>query len=368
MTDIENEEKTRLNESALGECGEPMGMGMPAEPVDQGNPVTMSVTLNASGKEHVDDLVAMMKAAGLDSAGPAGPDMMPMRQDMDRLRSITADPEMSADGAYADGIGDDDGPTIKLGGIETDDDEPEEEGYENEPEPEEMRGSDIGGGINRPKKAYAASQDGDNAMTVEDELDEISSQMAKNYKASAKLDREYNDDDIASNSKKGDWKANQQLRRKNSNRQKGMYRADNRISKEDEFREGIKKTLLKALSEKKDAPWEKEGKWSKGQKKKEKEFEKKKPVKEASKPDFLDVDKDGDKKEPFKKAVKDKAKKSTTETSDAERNPSIEKSKYTKSYSAPRGSSAGDRAAAAYLKKHPGDHMGAAKAKKEANM
>jgi hypothetical protein len=30
------------------------------------------------------------------------------------------------------------------------------------------------------------------------------------------------------------------------------------------------------------------------------------PVKEASKPDFLDMDKDGDKKEPMKKAVKDK--------------------------------------------------------------
>ena len=34
---------------------------------------------------------------------------------------------------------------------------------------------------------------------------------------------------------------------------------------------------------------------------------KNKKVKEGSKPDFLDVDKDGDKKEPFKKAVKDKA-------------------------------------------------------------
>jgi hypothetical protein len=30
------------------------------------------------------------------------------------------------------------------------------------------------------------------------------------------------------------------------------------------------------------------------------------PVKEASKPDFLDMDKDGNKKEPMKKAVADK--------------------------------------------------------------
>ena len=40
--------------------------------------------------------------------------------------------------------------------------------------------------------------------------------------------------------------------------------------------------------------------------KKEKKDDKKKPMKEAAKPDFLDVDKDGDKKEPMKKAAKEK--------------------------------------------------------------
>ena len=43
-------------------------------------------------------------------------------------------------------------------------------------------------------------------------------------------------------------------------------------------------------------------------KKEEKKDTKKKTVKEAAKPDFLDVDKDGDKKEPMKKAVADKKK------------------------------------------------------------
>jgi hypothetical protein len=43
-------------------------------------------------------------------------------------------------------------------------------------------------------------------------------------------------------------------------------------------------------------------------KKDEKKDAKKKPMKEAAKPDFLDMDKDGDKKEPMKKAVADKKK------------------------------------------------------------
>jgi hypothetical protein len=40
--------------------------------------------------------------------------------------------------------------------------------------------------------------------------------------------------------------------------------------------------------------------------KKEEKDCKKKPMKEAAKPDFLDIDKDGDKKEPMKKAAADK--------------------------------------------------------------
>lgn len=40
--------------------------------------------------------------------------------------------------------------------------------------------------------------------------------------------------------------------------------------------------------------------------KKDKKEDKKKPMKEAAKPDFLDIDKDGDKKEPMKKAAAEK--------------------------------------------------------------
>jgi hypothetical protein len=87
-----------------------------------------------------------------------------------------------------------------------------EEGYANEPDPQYGDMSDAipdGNDLNRKKKAYAATQDGDNPMAVE----------------------------------------------------------------------AIKATLMAALQEKK------------------------------AKPDFLDVDKDGDKKEPMKKALKDKGSK-----------------------------------------------------------
>ena len=47
----------------IEECGmtEMPAMAPPAPEMDSGNPVTMSVSLNASGKEHVDDLINMMK-------------------------------------------------------------------------------------------------------------------------------------------------------------------------------------------------------------------------------------------------------------------------------------------------------------------
>ena len=204
MTDIENEEKRKnLNESALDECGEP---GMMPQSENVGNPVTMSVTLNASGKDHVTDLMDMLKAAGLEDAKPVGPQMMPMRQDMDRLGDIMRQSEMGEEGL---------------------------EEYDNEPE-ETYMDQPKGGGINREKGAYAAAQDGDNAMAVES-------------------DDEDEDDD------------------------------------EDKMRESIRSSLMKALAEKK------------------------------AKPDFLDVDKDGDKKEPMKKAVKDKKKKVPVKESDKEK-------------------------------------------------
>jgi hypothetical protein len=90
MTDLENQGKKPLNESRrIAECPPTQAVSSPmAEPVPEGIPVSVNVNMNASGKEHVDDLLSMMKAAGLDQAEPMKPDMMPMRTDMERLRGI----------------------------------------------------------------------------------------------------------------------------------------------------------------------------------------------------------------------------------------------------------------------------------------
>ena len=177
--------------SKLDECP-PMDGAVQSNP---GNPVTMSITLNASGSDHVQDLIELMKNAGLQKAGPMADPAQPMRLDIEKFRDIV------------------DGPGASMNDSEILDSEQEIEEWDNEPDPEyqdtKFMTKDLAGGINREKRAYKAAQPGDNAMAAE----------------------------------------------------------------------SIKAQLLNALSEKK------------------------------AKPDFLDMDKDGNKKEPMKKAVADKKKK-----------------------------------------------------------
>ena len=93
MTEIEDTKKDQLNESII-ECGD-----MPPAPMemDRGNPVSINVSMNASGKEHVEDLLDMMKKAGLGGAEEVKPDMMPMRHDMEKFRSMVDGPGMGMD-------------------------------------------------------------------------------------------------------------------------------------------------------------------------------------------------------------------------------------------------------------------------------
>lgn len=96
------------------------------------------------------------------------------------------------------------------------------------------------------------------------------------------------------------------------NRQKKMYppaaKGDNPMAVE-----SIKDRLLRALNEKKAKPdfldMDKDGNKKEPMKKAIKD----KKVKEGAKPDFLDMDKDGNKKEPMKKAVADKKKTNESE-------------------------------------------------------
>jgi hypothetical protein len=159
---------------------------MPPAPMDQGSPVSMNVSLNASGKDHVADLLDMMKNAGLQQAAPVSAKMLSPRMDMERLRAAVDEPEMGEEEVVAD------------------------EDYANAPDEEYGDIEDVtasGDDLHKSKKSYKAAAGGDNPMNFEDE---------------------------------------------------------------------IKERLMAALEEKK------------------------------AKPDFLDVDGDGDKEEPMKKAVKDK--------------------------------------------------------------
>ena len=141
---------------SLEECGmAPMGA---PEPMDRGTPVSMNVSLNASGKEHVEDLINMMKNAGMSGAKEVGPvDMpaMPMRMDMERLRDIVDGPK-----------------ELPAPEDEELEDEPIE-GYDNEPD-EQFGDLDAvtrsGDDLHKRKKAHPAVAGGDNAMALEQEI------------------------------------------------------------------------------------------------------------------------------------------------------------------------------------------------------
>ena len=161
----------------VAECGTMPGT-MGGMPQREGTPVSMNISLNASGKENVDELMSLLKSAGLDSSSmsmpmPAPAKTMPMALAMDTA-------------------------------------EKEEEEFSNAPDEKysdtKYMTKDLSGGINGQKKMYKPAAGGDNPMAVE----------------------------------------------------------------------SIKERLWAALKEKK------------------------------AKPDFLDMDKDGNKKEPMKKAVSDK--------------------------------------------------------------
>ena len=201
----------------IEECGMSEMPVMPAHaPEDKGNPVTMSVSLNASGKEHVDDLINMMKNAGMQAAEPVSAKMLSPRMDMERLSSIMGEPEDEPEmEEVEDEIGEEEGPCPECG-MEPCECDHAEEGYANEPDPQYGDLSDAipnGNDLNRKKGAYKVVAGGDNPMEYKMEV------------------------------------------------------------------ESIKAQLMAALTEKK------------------------------AKPDFLDVDKDGDKKEPMKKAIADKGSK-----------------------------------------------------------
>jgi len=152
-----------FNQVAEGSYPMPSPAAMPQE--DRGQPVSMNVSVNASGKENVQDLLNLMKTAGLGDAQPVDRDMMPMQTDMQKLRDIV------------------DGPSCA-------DEEIEEEEWTNSPDEEykddNYMTQDLSGGINRKKKSYSAAQDGDNAMAVENSIKEKLMQALEEKKKGGK--------------------------------------------------------------------------------------------------------------------------------------------------------------------------------------
>ena len=284
----------------IDECGMaegPMGMAPPMSPpapeMDKGNPVTVNVSMNASGKEHVADLLDMMKNAGLGDAEPAADAMMSPRMDMERLSGIMGKPEDDAeddkmklpaiadldggeDESYANEVTDpmDDAETALAADIEDPmDDEDEEEDLaanmdmdDEEAETEDM--SDEG--------TYSVKVKGKD-MASQMELARLAS--LSGVAAPQEMETEADDGGFADattepNAQYGDMSdaipdGNDLHRQKKSHAP--VAGGDNPMAIEN-----IKAALYAALTEKK------------------------------AKPDFLDVDKDGDKKEPMKKALKDK--------------------------------------------------------------
>lgn len=141
----------------VDECSA-MPMAGQSAPQQQGNPVTMSISLNASGKENVDELMALLKGAGITpSSAPSmsGPSEPP---DMGKLRAMVMKPEMPEM---------EEEPEIEVNKEEWDN-SPDEQYSDHE-----TMTKDLSGGINRQKKMYKQAARGDNPMAVESVKDRL---------------------------------------------------------------------------------------------------------------------------------------------------------------------------------------------------
>ena len=257
----------------IEECGmtEMPAAALPAPEMDKGNPVTVNVSMNASGKEHVADLLDMMKNAGLGGAEPVSAKTLSPRMDMERLSAMMGEPK---DEPEMEEIEEGADPKLASMIAKFVDDVEAELRYFGQPD-----AAKVGMLIKQGNVEDAAGEMAD-AMTDQDggsDKFDMVMQTAQEY-----IEAYMSEDEIEV---EGDY-ANEPDPQygdmsdaipdgNDLNRKKKAYAAtqdgDNPMAVEN-----IKAALYAALTEKK------------------------------AKPDFLDVDKDGDKKEPMKKALKDK--------------------------------------------------------------
>ena len=300
----------------------PPAMSPPAPEMDKGTPVSVNVSMNASGKEHVADLLDMMKNAGLGDAAPAADAMMSPRMDMERLSGIMGKPadglddkEMNLpaiadldggeDESYANEMDEgqfkremtDDAQQMDLidfvdkysdygeeeasamwhdmneeAAADMDmDDEEEDLAADMDMDDEEAETEDMSGEGSYTIKVKGKDMDSQNELARIASLSGVAAPQEMETEAD---DGGFSDATTEPNAKYGDM-SDAIPDGNDLNRKKKSYPAtadgDNPMAVET-----IKAALYAALTEKK------------------------------AKPDFLDVDKDGDKKEPMKKALKDK--------------------------------------------------------------
>ena len=301
MTDLEAG-KQLLAESIVDECGG----SMPAAPQQQGNPVTVSVNFNASGAENVMELLNLLKNSGLQAAEGSSEPSQGMRMDMENFRNIV---DASKDDDMDDM--DDTNPDVKFNMRPTGKGRLSKEVSEWDNEPNEIYADhqtmtkDLSGGLNREKSMYKPAAKGDNPMAVQEGMDPnaIMGQirtMAKRVETSTderahltfaqeveselidlfqhyqqEMDRQKAE--AIRNLIRQNKVAQQKVDRRNANNISEVLYSLMRSTSESTF-ESLKVRLLKALEEKK------------------------------SKPDYPDLDKDGNKTEPMSKALKDKKK------------------------------------------------------------
>ena len=271
------ESMDRIEECGMAEG--PMGMNPPPAPeMDKGNPVTVNVSMNASGKEHVADLLDMMKNAGLGDAAPAADTMMSPRMDMERLSSIMGGPadDQDDDKMNLPAIADLDGGEDESYAAEMDDEEDELAADIEDPmDDEEAETEDMSDEGTYTIKVKGKNMDSQNELArlaglptneVDDEM-EAEAADGGFGNATTEPDEAYGDTQLMTKDLSGGINGEKKMH-------KPAADGDNPMAVE-----AIKAALYAALTEKK------------------------------AKPDFLDVDKDGDKKEPMKKALKDKGSK-----------------------------------------------------------
>ncbi len=253
----------------VAECGTMPGT-MGGMPQREGTPVSMNISLNASGKENVDELMSLLKSAGLDSSSMSMPmpaKTMPMALAMDNA-------------------------------------EMEEEEFSNAPDEKysdtKYMTKDLSGGINGQKKMFKPAAGGDNPMAVESIKERLWAALKEKKAKPDFLDMDKDGNKKEPMKKAVADKKKAPVKEVSSKTRQSYTKAAN-ASLDKALDSGDKKTVKKRDSGL-DLAYDKKIRDMK------KDSEARSKANEAAKPDFLDMDKDGNKKEPMKKAVADKKK------------------------------------------------------------